>query len=97
MNTRILHKIIGLILAALLLTGILLLTSTTAAAQRRYHRRVLSQLSLAESQPTRQAQPVRPFSAFGPFGRSYHPFWDPYGRYDHYTFFRHSLSKHGRR
>ena len=98
MKRRLLRKIIGLILGALLLTSILLLAGTTAAAQRRYHRqqrRVISERSLQELQPTRQPQPIPPFHTFGPFGRSYHPFSDPYGRYDHYTFYRRSLLRHG--
>lgn len=49
MNTRLLRKVIGLILAALLLTSIVLLTGVTAAAQQRYQRRVIV------------VQPVRPF------------------------------------
>jgi hypothetical protein len=49
MNTRLLRKIVGLVLAALLLTSIVLLTGVTAAAQQRYQRRVIV------------VQPVRPF------------------------------------
>jgi hypothetical protein len=98
MNTRKLRKIIGLILAALLLTSIGLLASATAAAQRRYQRRgyqrqVVSVQSIDRFEPMREAQPVRPFHTFGPFGRSYHPFFDPYGRYDSYTFYRHSIGR----
>jgi hypothetical protein len=98
MNTRSLREIIGFILAALLLTSILQLGGTTATGQRRrqqHQQRVISGRSIDEFQPAREAQPVRPFHTFGPFGRSYHPFWDPYGRYDHYTFFRRSISRHG--
>jgi hypothetical protein len=79
MNTRLLRKIIGLILSALLLTCIVLLAGTTAAAQRRYQRRVVI---VQPINSIRTVQLVRPFSTFGPFGRPYHPFWDPYGRYD---------------
>ena len=96
MDSRSLRKIIGFILAALLLTSILLLAGTTAAAQRRYHRRVVN-LRPIQFEPTRTVQPIRPFSTFGPFGRSYHPFWDPYGRYDQYTFYRpHIFSNKGK-
>jgi hypothetical protein len=49
MNTRYLRKLIGFLLAALLLTGIMLLAGTTAAAQLRQQRRVIV------------VQPVRPF------------------------------------
>jgi hypothetical protein len=49
MNTRYLRKLVGFLLAALLLTGILLLAGTTAAAQLRQQRRVII------------VQPVRPF------------------------------------
>jgi hypothetical protein len=101
MNTRLLRKIIGLILAALLLTSILLLAGTTASAQRRYHRsdqrRTVSLRSIDRSTnrfgPIREAEPIRPFHTFGPFGRAYHPFFDPYGRYDSYTFYRHSIGR----
>ena len=74
MNTRLLRKIIGLILSALLLTGFVLLAGTTASAQRRYQRRVVI---VQPINPVRTVQPIRPFSTFGPFGRPYHPFWDP--------------------
>ena len=73
MNTRLMRQIIGLILAALLLTSIILLAGTTAAAQTRYPRRVVI------------VRPVRPFHTFG---RSYDPFWDPYGRFDRYNYYR---------
>ncbi len=73
MNTRLLRKIIGLILAALLLTSIVLLAGTTAAAQTRIQRRVVI---------------VRPISPFHTFGRRYDPFWDPYGRFDRYNYYR---------
>src|SRR6267142_3351249 len=72
MNLRLLRKIIGLILAALLLTGIVLLAGTTAAAQSQQPRRVVI---------------VRPHT-FGPFSRRYDPFWDPYGRFDRYNYYR---------
>jgi hypothetical protein len=71
MNTKLLRKIIGLILAALLLTGIILLAGTTAAAQTRIQRRVVV------------VQPISPF-----FGRRYDPFWDPYGRFGRYNYYR---------
>jgi hypothetical protein len=93
MNTRLLRKIIGLILAALLLTSIVLLAGTSAAAQRRSHRRTISRRSIERFEPVRTGQPVRPFHAYGPFGRPYHPFWDPYGRNDAYTFYRHSIGR----
>ena len=108
MNTSLLRKIIGLILAALLLTSILLMAGTTAAAQRDqrrsqrrgYQKRVVSVQSLDRSidqfGPIREAQPIRPFHTFGPFGRAYHPFFDPYGRYDSYTFYRHSIGRRPR-
>jgi hypothetical protein len=49
MNTGLLRRIVGFLLAALLLTGILLMAGTTAAARQRYQRRVII------------VQPVRPF------------------------------------
>jgi len=96
MNTRLVRKIIGFILTALLLTSILLLAGTTAAAQRRNHRRMVK---VRKGQPVSTFQTNRPvqradaFSTFGPFGRPYHPFWDPYGRYDRHTFYRLSLDR----
>ena len=93
MNTRLLRKIIGLILAALLLTSIILLAGTTAAAQRRSQRRMLIRRPISLFEPARQVQPIRPFHTFGPFGRPYHPFWDPYGRHDSYTFYRRSIGR----
>jgi hypothetical protein len=101
MNTSLLRKIIGIILAALLLTSIVLLAGSTAAAQRRYQRRVVrvrpvSVRSIDRFEPIREAPPVRPFHTFGPFGRPYHPFFDPYGRHDSYTFYRHSIGRHHR-
>jgi len=54
MNIRLLRRIIGLILTALLLTGIILLSGVTAAAQGRSQRRVVV---------------VRPIPPFGPYGR----------------------------
>jgi hypothetical protein len=92
MSTRLLRRIIALILAALLLTSILLLAGTTAAAQRR-QRRVISMRAIDRFQPTRPVPAGRPFHIFGPFGRPYHPFFDPYGRYDSYTFYRHSIGR----
>jgi hypothetical protein len=91
MSTRLLRKIIGLILAALLLTSILLLAGTTAAAQRRNHRRVIRVRRVQPVSTFETARPVQradAFSTFGPFGRPYHPFWDPYGRHDRSTFYR---------
>ena len=97
MNVRLVRKIIGLILAALLLTSIVLLAGTTAAAQRRYHRRIVSVRQTTPVQPIfGWAQPIRPFHTFGPFGRPYHPFFDPYGRYDSYTFYRRSIGRRPR-
>lgn len=72
MNTRLFRKIIGLILAALLLTSIVVLTGITAAAQQRYQRRVII------------VQPVRTFG----FGRPYDPFWDQSRRFDRYRYYR---------
>ena len=72
MNTRLLGKIITLILAALLLTSIVLLAGTTAAAQRRIQRGVVI------------VRPVRPLHTFG---RRYDRFWDPYGRLDRYNYY----------
>ncbi len=94
MNTNLIRKIVGLILAALLLMSILLLAGTTAAAQRRYRRHhIRNSFSVRPIafEPVRTAKPIPPFSASGPFGRPYHPYWDPYGSYDHYTFYRHSF------
>ena len=102
MNIRLWREIIGLILAALLLTSIILLAGTTAAAQGRHQRRGYQQRvvsirsidrSIDQFGSIREAQPIRPFHTFGPFGRSYHPFFDPYGRYDSYTFYRHSIGR----
>jgi hypothetical protein len=73
MNTRLVRKIIGLILTALLLTAIVMLAGTTAAAQTRAQRRVVI------------VRPIRPFHSFG---RRYDPFWDPYGRFDRYNYYR---------
>jgi len=98
------RKIVGFILAVFLLTSILFLGGTTAG-QRRLNmkstkrsakvaspqKRVISFRPSSLVQPKREAQPIRPFHAFGPFGRTYHPFWDPYGRHDHYTFYRRSF------
>lgn len=98
MNARLLRKLIGILLAALLLTSIVLLAGTTAAGQRRYQRRgyqrrVVSLRAIDRFEPIREAQPIRPFHTFGTFGRSYHPFFDPYGRHDSYTFYRHSIGR----
>ena len=70
MNTRLLRKIIGLILAALLLTSIVLLTGVTAAAQQRYQRRVII------------VQPVRPYDPFWDQSRRF----DRYRYYSQYFF-----------
>ncbi|HSS22311.1 MAG TPA: hypothetical protein VLL54_19725 [Pyrinomonadaceae bacterium] len=107
MNRR-LRKIAHLILAALLLTTLLLMAGTTAAAKKHFRR--YNQRRAFVERPRRAfverpiglgtvsaAQPVRPFSTFGPFGRNYHPYWDPYGGYDHHTFYRHSLFGNRRR
>jgi hypothetical protein len=100
MTTTVLRKIIGFILAALLLTSIVLLAGTAAGAQRRHQRRVISTQSRTSSrrsidrlQPAPPVETTRPFQTYGPFGRSYHPFFDPYGRYDSYTFYRHSIGR----
>ena len=99
-----LRRIIGFILAVFLLTSILFLAGTTAG-QRRFNtrnakhsakvakqqKRVISFRPSSLVQPKREVQPIRPFHAFGTFGRTYHPFWDPYGRHDHYTFYRRSF------
>jgi hypothetical protein len=99
MHTSLFRKIVGLILAALLLTSILLLAGTTAAAQRRsrpHHRRSAFIVRPVAFERTRMVEPIRPFSTFGPFGRSYHPYFDPYGSYDHHTFYRRSFGKRKR-
>ena len=97
MNTRLWRKLIEIILAALVLTSMLLVAATTAAAQHRRHRRAVKVRSIDRSidsfQPIREVQPIRPFQTFGPFGRPYHPFFDPYGRDDSYTFYRHSIGR----
>lgn len=102
MNKSLLRKTIGLILAALLLTGILLLSGTTAAAKRHQHwrdhwrshqPRVISWQLIDRSEPFRRSHTIRPFQTYGPFGRAYHPYFDPYGRYDRYTFYRHSIGR----
>ena len=73
MNARLVRRIIGLILAALLLTGIVILSGTTAAAQGRFQRRVIV------------VRPIRPFRAFRPYGYGYGPF-NRYGYYSQYVF-----------
>jgi hypothetical protein len=93
MNARLVRKIIGLILAALVLTSIVLLAGTAAAAKRRHQRRAITMRSVDEFKPTSPVQPARSFHTFGPFGRPYHPFFDPYGRDDSYTFYRHSIGR----
>jgi len=52
MNARLVRRIIGLLLAALLLTGIVFLAGGTAAAQIRVQRRVIV------------VRPIRPFRSF---------------------------------
>jgi hypothetical protein len=65
MNARLVRRIIGLILAALLLTGIVILSGTTAAAQGRFQRRVIV------------VRPIRPFRPYGyPYGR--YSYYSPY-------------------
>jgi hypothetical protein len=100
MTTRVLRKIIGFILAVLLITSIVLLAGTAAGAQRRHQRRVIStrartisMRSIERLQPAPPVQTTRSFQTYGPFGRSYHPFFDPYGRNDSYTFYRHSIGR----
>ena len=99
MHSNLIRRIVGLILAALLLTSILLLAGTTAAAQRqsrRNHRRSSFIVRPIAFEPARSVEPIRSFSAYGPFGRPYHPYFDPYGSYDHHTFYRHSFGKRRR-
>jgi len=93
MKRNLLRKIIAPILAPGLLASIVLLSGTTTAAQRRYHRRVISVRPVSTFQTMRPVQRADAFSTFGPFGRPYHPFWDPYGRYDRFTFYRHSFDR----
>ena len=69
MNTRLVRRIIGLILAALLLTGIVILSGTTAAAQGRFQRQVIV------------VRPIRPFRPFRPYG---YPYGYP-GRHSYYS------------
>ena len=69
MNTRLVRRIIGLILAALLLTGIVILSGTTAAEQGRFQRRVIV------------VRPILPFRPFRPYG---YPYGYP-GRYSYYS------------
>ena len=63
MNTRLLRRIIQLLLAALLLTGILLLAGGTAAAQTRVQRRGIVVRPIRPFRSVefsvRQTQPVR--------------------------------------
>jgi hypothetical protein len=66
MNARLVHRIIQLLLAALLLTGILLLAGGTAAAQNRVQRRAIV------------VRPIRPFRPF----RSLERFDSPYDRFN---------------
>jgi hypothetical protein len=70
MNTRLVRRIIGLILAALLLTGIVILSGTTAAAQGRLQRRVIV------------VRPIRSFGPFRPYGYPY----GRYNYYSQYVF-----------
>ena len=57
MNIRLLRRIIGLILTALLLTGIILMAGVTAAAQGRGQRRIVI------------VRPISPFRPYGPYRR----------------------------
>ena len=59
MTTRLVHRIIQLLLAALLLTGILLLAGGTAAAHTRVQRRVIV------------VRPIGPFRSFDRFDSPY--------------------------
>jgi len=73
MNPRLVRRIIGLLLAALLLTGIVLFAAGTAAAQGRVQRRVIV---------VRPIRPIRPYDPFrSPAGR-----FNRYGYYDEYVF-----------
>jgi hypothetical protein len=72
MNIRLLRRIIGFILTAVLLTGIILLSGATAAAQDRIQR------------PVEVVRPVPPFRRFGPF-RPYGKF-DRESLYSQYVF-----------
>jgi hypothetical protein len=70
MNTTLVRRIIGLLLAALLLTGILLLAGGTAAAQgRRIERKPII------------VRPIRPFPRYDPFRSPYGRF----NRHDYYN------------
>src|SRR5258707_15773699 len=68
MNARLVRRIIGLLLAALLLTGIVFLAGGTAAAQIRVQRRVVV------------VRPIRPFRSFDRVGYPY----DRFNRYSYY-------------
>jgi hypothetical protein len=96
MNSSLLRKILHLILAALLLTSILMMAGTTAAAKKHYrrHQRPSSFIVRpAEFEPRQKVEPARQWSTFGPFGQAYHPYFDPYGSYNHYTFYRRSIKR----
>lgn len=73
-KSRLVRRIIGLILTSLLLTSLLILTGTTAGAQTRTQRRVVV------------VRPIRPFRPF----RHYDPFWRQdrfdYYRYRQFVF-----------
>ncbi|MGH9880573.1 MAG: hypothetical protein ACRD6N_03990 [Pyrinomonadaceae bacterium] len=81
MNTRLVRQIIGLILAALLLTGLVILSATTAAAQGRDQRRVVQ----GDQRHVVIVRPIdRPFRHF----RRYDPFGYQYGRFDRSNYYR---------
>src|SRR5688572_9257927 len=73
MNTRLLRRIIGFLLTALLLTATLIFSSTAVTAQNRTQRRVVV---------------IRPFRPFRPF-RPLHPydsFRSPYERFNQFGY-----------
>jgi hypothetical protein len=72
MNTRLLRRIIGFLLAVLLLTATLILSSPAVGAQHRIQRRVVV------------IRPIRPFHPYDPFGSPYGRF-NRFG-YNQYVF-----------
>jgi len=71
------------IVAGAILVCVMSLYGPEAMGQRRY-RRVIK----AAPPPSSTYQPLPPvhrfdeFATYGPFGKPYHPFFDPYGRYN---------------
>ena len=71
------------IISGVLLVGVMFVHGADALGQRK-HRRVIT----APPPPSSTYQPLPPvhrfdeFATNGPFGKPYHPFFDPYGRYD---------------